>query len=69
MPRFELFIAGMEVGNGYNELNDPFDQAERFQDQVKAREAGDEEAHHYDADYVLGIRIWLATYSRCWYWY
>ncbi len=53
--RFELFIAGMELANGFNELNDPFDQAERFKDQVKARDAGDAEAHYYDADYVLAL--------------
>lgn len=55
VPRFELFIAGMEVSNGFNELNDPFDQAERFRDQAKAHAAGDSEAHHYDADYVLAL--------------
>lgn len=55
VPRFELFIAGMEVGNGYNELNDPFDQAARFKDQVAARDQGDEEAHAYDADYILAL--------------
>jgi len=53
--RFELFIAGMELANGFNELNDPFDQAERFKKQVEAKEAGDVEAHHYDADYVLAL--------------
>jgi lysyl-tRNA synthetase class 2 len=53
--RFELFIGGMELSNGFNELNDPFDQAERFKDQVKAQKAGDAEAHHYDADYVLAL--------------
>lgn len=53
--RFELFISGMEVANGYNELNDPFDQAERFRKQVEAKEAGDAEAHEYDADYILAL--------------
>lgn len=53
--RFELFIAGMELSNGFNELNDPHDQAERFKAQVTARNAGDAEAHHYDADYVLAL--------------
>ena len=53
--RFELFIAGMELANGFNELNDPFDQADRFKEQVQARAAGDVEAHYYDADYVLAL--------------
>ena len=55
VPRFELFIAGMEVANGYNELNEPFDQAARFREQAAARAGGDEEAHYYDADYVLAL--------------
>lgn len=54
-PRYELFIAGMEIANSYNELNDPFDQAERFRDQLKAHEAGNEEAHQFDADYVRAL--------------
>lgn len=53
--RFELFIAGMEFGNGFNELNDPFDQAERFKKQVEAHAAGDEEAMHYDADFITAL--------------
>lgn len=53
--RFELFMAGMELSNGFNELNDPFDQAERFKEQMEARTSGDSEAHHYDADYVLAL--------------
>jgi lysyl-tRNA synthetase class 2 len=57
--RFELFIAGMEIGNGFNELNDPFDQAERFKEQVKAHAAGDQEAHHYDADYITALEYGL----------
>ena len=55
VPRFELFIAGMEIANGYNELNEPFDQAARFREQAAAREGGDQEAHYYDADYVLAL--------------
>ena len=57
--RFELFIVGMEFSNGFNELNDPFDQAERFKQQVDARDAGDAEAHHYDADYVHALEYGL----------
>ncbi|MFI5333076.1 MAG: lysine--tRNA ligase [Candidatus Babeliales bacterium] len=57
--RFELFIAGMEISNGFNELNDPFDQAARFKEQVHAREAGDTEAHHYDAEYVHALEYGL----------
>ena len=48
-------MAGMELANSFNELNDPLDQAERFKDQVKAHAAGDEEAHHYDADFIKAL--------------
>jgi len=57
--RFELFVAGVELANGFTELNDPFDQAERFQEQVKARECGDEEAQHFDDDYVKALEYGL----------
>ena len=53
--RFELFIAGMEIANGFNELNDPFDQAARFHEQAQARTSGDDEAHYYDADFILAL--------------
>ena len=53
--RFELFVAGMELSNGFNELNDPFDQAERFKEQAQAHAGGDDEAMHYDADYVTAL--------------
>lgn len=53
--RFELFIAGMELSNGFNELSDPFDQAGRFKQQSQAHAAGDEEAMHYDADYITAL--------------
>ncbi len=53
--RFELFITRRELANGFSELNDPEDQAERFRAQVEAREAGDEEAMFYDADYVRAL--------------
>lgn len=57
--RFELFIAGMEISNGFNELNDPFDQAERFKEQAQAHVAGDSEAMHYDADYIQTLEYGL----------
>jgi lysyl-tRNA synthetase, class II len=57
--RFELFIAGMELANAFSELNDPFDQAERFKEQVNARQAGDQEAHAYDADYIQALEYAL----------
>jgi len=57
--RFELFVCGMELANGFTELNDPIDQAERFRSQVQARESGDQEAHHYDADYVQALEYAL----------
>ena len=63
--RFELFIAGMELANGFNELNGPFDQAERFQDQVKNRESGDDEAHHYDADFIKALEHGLPPTVGC----
>ncbi len=53
--RFELFVAGREIANGFSELNDPEDQAERFRAQVAARDAGDAEAMHYDHDYVRAL--------------
>jgi lysyl-tRNA synthetase class 2 len=53
--RFELYIAGMEVANAFSELNDPDVQAERFRQQVAARERGDQEAHLFDADYVRAL--------------
>jgi len=53
--RAELFVAGLELANLFDELNDPFDQAQRFHDQVSARDAGDAEAHHFDADFVLAL--------------
>ncbi|WP_312455957.1 lysine--tRNA ligase [Pseudescherichia sp.] len=53
--RFEFFIGGREIGNGFSELNDAEDQAERFREQVVAKEAGDEEAMFYDEDYVTAL--------------
>ncbi len=57
--RFELFITGREMANGFSELNDPEDQAERFAEQARAKEAGDEEAMYYDADYVRALEYGL----------
>ncbi|HSL83099.1 MAG TPA: lysine--tRNA ligase, partial [Thermoanaerobaculia bacterium] len=53
--RFELYLGGMEIANAFSELNDPDVQAERFEDQLAARAAGDEEAHRFDADYVRAL--------------
>ena len=53
--RFELFVAGREIANGFSELNDPEDQAARFQEQVSQKDAGDLEAMHYDADYIRAL--------------
>jgi lysyl-tRNA synthetase, class II len=57
--RFELFITGREIANGFSELNDPEDQAARFNAQAKAKEAGDEEAMYYDADYIRALEYGL----------
>ena len=57
--RFELFVAGMELANGFNELNDPIDQKERFQKQVESRDAGDEEACMMDEDYIRALEYGL----------
>ncbi|MFC3193969.1 lysine--tRNA ligase [Marinicella sediminis] len=53
--RFELFICGNEIANGFSELNDPEDQADRFRQQVANLEAGDDEAMHFDADYIRAL--------------
>ena len=57
--RFELFITGREMANGFSELNDPEDQADRFRQQAEAKAAGDEEAMFYDADYVRALEFGL----------
>lgn len=57
--RFELFIAGREIANGFSELNDAEEQAERFRDQVARKDAGDEEAMYFDADYVRALEYGL----------
>ena len=53
--RYQILIAGSELGNGYTELNDPIDQAERFAEQSKLREAGDTEAQMHDKDFVEAL--------------
>jgi len=53
--RFEFFVGGRELANGFSELNDAQDQAERFQRQVDEKDAGDDEAMHYDADYIQAL--------------
>jgi len=57
--RFELFVNGKELANGFSELNDPEDQAARFQAQVDAKDAGDDEAMHFDADYIRALEVGL----------
>ena len=59
VDRFELFIGGKEIANGFSELNDPDDQAERFKDQVAQKSAGDEEAMEFDSDYVEALEYGL----------
>jgi lysyl-tRNA synthetase, class II len=63
--RFELFIAGRETANGFSELNDAEDQAARFAEQVKAKDAGDEEAMFYDADFVRALEYGLPPTAGC----
>ncbi len=53
--RFEFFVGGREIANGFSELNDAEDQAERFQQQVSEKDAGDDEAMHYDEDYIRAL--------------
>ncbi|MCR1899076.1 lysine--tRNA ligase [Irregularibacter muris] len=57
--RFEAFIYGREIANGFSELNDPIDQKQRFMSQLEAREAGDEEAHMMDEDFIHALEIGL----------
>jgi lysyl-tRNA synthetase class 2 len=59
VDRFELFVAQMEMANAYSELSDPFEQRRRFEQQLDAREAGDEEAHRLDEDYLRALEYGL----------
>jgi lysyl-tRNA synthetase, class II len=63
--RFELFITGREFGNGFSELNDAEDQAARFQAQVDNKEAGDEEAMYYDADFIRALEYGMPPAGGC----
>jgi lysyl-tRNA synthetase class 2 len=63
--RFELYIAGREIANGFSELNDPEDQAARFEEQARAKAAGDEEAMYYDADYIRALEHGLPPAAGC----
>jgi lysyl-tRNA synthetase class 2 len=59
VDRYELFITGREMANAFSELNDPVDQTQRFEAQSKAKEAGDEEAHPMDLDYIRALEYGL----------
>ncbi len=63
--RFELFVVGRELANGYSELNDPEDQAERFKKQVAQIESGNDEAMHYDADYIRALEYGMPHTGGC----
>jgi len=63
--RFELYVTGREMANGFSELNDPEDQAARFEEQARAKAAGDEEAMYYDADYIRALEHGLPPTAGC----
>ena len=63
VDRFELFIGGKEIANGFSELNDPDDQAMRFKEQVEQKSKGDDEAMEYDSDYIEALEYGLPPLS------
>ncbi len=63
--RFELFICGHEYANAFNELNDPIDQAERFKEQLRAKDSGDDEAMGYDSDYIRALEYGMPPAGGC----
>jgi lysyl-tRNA synthetase class 2 len=63
--RFELFAAGMELANGFSELNDPLEQRDRFLEQRRERERGDAEAHVMDEDYIRALGYGLPPTGGC----
>ena len=65
VDRFEIFDSGVELGNAFNELNDPLDQRQRFLDQVKKKLEGDDEANPMDDDYVQALEYGLPPTAGC----